>query len=49
MSSFDAEVVGGDEVDVRAPLLGRPEEVAADATEPVDADADAHQGLLLGV
>ena len=37
-----AEVVGGDEVDVGAPLLGRPEEVAADATEPVDADADAH-------
>ena len=43
-----AEVVGGHEVDVGAPLLGGPEEVAADAPEPVDADADAHvAGVLL--
>ena len=42
-----AEVVGGDEVDVGAPLLGGPEEVAADAAEAVDADADGHGCALL--
>ena len=39
-----AEVVDGDEVDVGAALLGGPEEVAADAAEAVDADADGHVG-----
>ena len=40
--SSDAEVVDGDEVDVGPGLLGGPEEVAADAAEAVDADADGH-------
>ena len=39
-----AEVVDGDEVEVGAPLLRRPEEVAADAAEAVDADAYGHAG-----
>jgi hypothetical protein len=35
------EVVDGDEVDVAPPrLLGGAEDVAADAAEPVDGDAD---------
>ena len=38
------EVVDGDEVDVGATLLGGPEEVAADAAEAVDADANGHRG-----
>ena len=41
------EVVGGHEVDVGTPLLGRSEEVAADAAESVDADADGHREVLL--
>ena len=40
-----AEVVHGDEVDVGARLLGGPEEVAADAAEAVDADANRHGGV----
>ena len=36
------EVVHGHEVDVRSGLLGRPEEVAPDPTEPVDAYAYRH-------
>ena len=37
-----AEIVDRDEVDVGAALLGRPEEVAADAAEAVDADTNRH-------
>jgi hypothetical protein len=40
------EVVDGDNLDVLA--LGGPEEVAADATEAVDADADGHGVLPRG-
>jgi hypothetical protein len=42
-----AEVVGGHELEVGALLARRPEEVAADPTEPVDADTNGHAEILL--
>jgi hypothetical protein len=41
-----AEVVDGDDVDVGALLLGGPEEVPSDPTEPVDTDPYRHVCLL---
>ncbi len=42
-----AEVVDGHDVDIRAERPLRPEEVAPDAPEPVDADANRHYLLAL--
>jgi hypothetical protein len=39
------EVVDRDEVDVRARLLGGPEDVAPDAAETVDADLHSHEPI----
>jgi hypothetical protein len=47
-----AEVVEGDDLDVGAELLLRPEEVAADPAEAVDADPDCNAVLasvVLGI
>jgi hypothetical protein len=43
------QIVGGNDLDISAGLPHRPEEVAADATEAIDADTDGHCGhCLLG-
>ena len=44
-----AEVVQGDDVDVRPERLLRPEEVSADAPEPVDADANPHPSSVRSI
>ena len=41
------QIVGGNDLDISAGLPHRPEEVAADATEAIDADTDSHCGHCL--
>ena len=43
------EVVDRDEVDVGARLLGRANDLPADAAEPVDANLQCHLGACLGL
>src|SRR5206468_12567108 len=40
------EIVDGDDFDLRSAFLGGAQEVAADAAEAVDTDADGHECLL---
>jgi hypothetical protein len=46
-SGHRTQIVGGNDLDISAGLPHRPEEIAADATEAIDADTDGHCGHCL--